>query len=151
MRKKGIRSVTYRILLKIPSASRFFTIDVSPSFALDERKLIGGYADNLPVFAVNFFNSVNKITFPKAKRKWNVCCRPGFGTWKDGKWMDVDIVDDITQKVLKGNQHILFNRNWTCLKPEKPKPEANTEHEGYGAGVDAPEMTSLLRPLSDDP
>lgn len=58
--------------------------------------------------AVYFFNAINKITLPKAKRIWNVCCRPGFGTWKDGKWMDVDIVDYITQKVLKENQHVLF-------------------------------------------
>lgn len=100
--EQSIQSVTYRILLKILSASWFFTIDVSPSFALDERKLIGGYAENPPVFAVYFFNAVNKITYPEAKRKWNVCCRPGFETWKDGKWMDVDIVDGITQKILKG-------------------------------------------------
>lgn len=60
------------------------------------------------MFAVYFFNAINKISLPKAKRIWNVCCRPGFGTWKDGKWMDVDIVDYTTQKVLKGNQHILF-------------------------------------------
>lgn len=94
------------------------------------------------MFAVYFFNAVNKITFPKAKRKWNVCCRPGFGTWKDGKWMDVDIVDDITQKVLKGKSaHYSLHRNWTCLKPEKPKPEANTKHEGYRAGGAAPKMT----------
>lgn len=45
------------------------------------------------MFAVYFFNAINKITRPKAKRIWNVCCHPGFGAWKDGKRMDVDIVD----------------------------------------------------------
>ena len=40
-----------------------------------------------------------------------------------------------------------LRRNWTSLKPEKPRPESNTELEGYRVGGDIPEMTSLLRPL----
>lgn len=85
--RQGIRSVTCRILLKIRLPSRFFAIEVSPSFALDERKLIGDYTDNISVFAVYFFNTMGKVTLSKTERIWYVCCRPGFRTWIDGKRM----------------------------------------------------------------
>lgn len=67
----------------------------------------------------------------------------GFGTWIDGgRHCRLHNPESTT-----GKSAILFFGNWTSLKPDKPRPESNKQHEGYPGEGDVPELASLLRPL----